>query len=48
MANIAMELENEFKNYNKKNFSETGMKCDNCQHYINSLSFKTMYDCYYV
>ena len=32
-----MELENEFKNYNKKKiFSETGMKCDNCQHYINS------------
>ena len=37
MANIAMKLENEFKNYNKKEkFSETGMKCMNCCHYINS------------
>ena len=32
-----MKLENEFKNYNKKEkFSETGMKCMNCCHYINS------------
>jgi hypothetical protein len=37
MANIVMELENEFKTYIKnEKFSDTGMKCLNCKNYINS------------
>jgi len=37
MFQNASDIENKFKNYmQNKNFSDTGMKCLNCSHYINS------------